>query len=291
MYSKADLAALLPYPAQTAHKYSRGKMVIAAGSRAYPGAACLCAVASQKVGAGYTEVFTDVHNKVLLLSSRPSLVVRSFEQFNPEEAFAPHYPGACVVGPGFDVNDPLVESVCQKALAACEKPLLIDGGALSLIASDQARDQFQKRHDQGCVSVLTPHDGEAARLLAFLDVSSNDRMGYAQELARAFGALVVLKGHTTIVSDGVRSTELAPGSAALAKAGTGDVLAGMIGGLLAQALDPFNACVLGVSLHGLAGSVAAEQSSIISVCAEDVLEAIPFAIEQIHAELTEKKEG
>lgn len=291
MYSKADLAELLPYPAETAHKYSRGKMVIAAGSYAYPGAACLCAHASQKVGAGYTEVFTDAHNIALLLSSRPSLVVRSFEQFNPEEAFAPHYPGACVIGPGFDVSDPLVESVCQKAIVGCEKPLVIDGGALSLISSEQVREQLQDRQEKGRVSILTPHDGEAARLLAFLDCLSDDRVVKAQTIARAFGALVVLKGHTTMVSDGVHSAELAPGSAALAKAGTGDVLAGMIGGLLAQGLKPFDACVLAVSLHGLAGTVAAEQSSVISVCAEEVIDAIPFAIEKIHTEATKKKEG
>lgn len=287
MYSKADLAELVPYPSEDAHKYSRGKMVLVAGSATYPGAACLSAHASQKIGAGYTEVFTDACNKEILLVYRPSLVVRSFDEFDPHHVLSNHYPGACVIGPGFDVDDAKAIQLCQVALAGIKAPLLIDGGALSLITSDAMRSLLLQRQDQGFATVLTPHDGEAARLLSASGAEANDRMTLARILSQFYHAFVVLKGHTTIVSDGFRAEELSPGSPALAKAGTGDVLAGMTGGLLAQGVKPFDACVLGVTLHGMAGICASRETSVISVCAEDVIEAIPQAIEQLTRDHTE----
>lgn len=291
MYSKADLAALLPYPSVDAHKYSRGKMVLIAGSQSYPGAACLCAYASQKIGAGYTEVFTDKHNKEIIVSYRPSLVVRSFDEFDPGHALSDHYSGSCVVGPGFDVADESMFEICRNAIVGIKAPLLLDGGALSLVASDDLKDLLLQRKNENYSTVLTPHDGEAARLSSALFEQSDNRLVLAQTLARSYGSHIVLKGSTTVVSDGDHTEELAPGSAALAKAGTGDVLAGMIGGLLAQGLSPFDACILGVVLHGMSGKYASQASSMISVCAEEVIDAIPLAIEKLNKEKTKAKEG
>ena len=95
----------------------------------------------------------------------------------------------------------------------------------------------------------------------------------------------MLKGPETIISDGARTEVYTAGTAALAKAGTGDVLAGTIGGLLAQGVAPFKAACLGVALHGEAGKIAAEQFSEVSVCAEEVVESLPQAIQKFLGEL------
>ena len=101
--------------------------------------------------------------------------------------------------------------------------------------------------------------------------------------------IIVLKGPETIISDGARTEVYTAGTAALAKAGTGDVLAGAIGGLLAQGVAPFKAACLGVTLHGEAGKIAAEQFSEVSVCAEEVVESLPQAIQKFLGELDQRE--
>ena len=133
MADQIDLAALIPYPADDAHKYSRGKCVLLAGSTAYPGAACLAARASQYSGAGYTQVFTAFENKLLLRLYRPSLVVNSFEDFLPLQALKPGSKGAFVVGPGFEADNLHILSLIESVLNYAARPVLIDGGALSYL--------------------------------------------------------------------------------------------------------------------------------------------------------------
>ncbi len=105
MESRTDFASMIPIPADDAHKYSRGKAVVVAGSAPYPGAVCLSACATQLAGAGYTQVFTAKRNKMLVQAFRPSLVVKSFAALDVPSALAPQYPGAFVIGPGFDSID------------------------------------------------------------------------------------------------------------------------------------------------------------------------------------------
>ena len=267
----------LPVPDENAHKYSRGKMVLVGGSAAYPGAACLAAWASQYLGAGYTEVFTACENKPIVQSFRPSLVVRSFDKFSCEKLFSSDHPGALVLGPGLETNDNQAKSIFFDALAFCEKPLLLDGGALSWAAENQAL--VAQRSKRGFDTVLTPHTGEALRLAASLDDVPRDPCELALALSDWYNAAVVLKGSTTYVSWDKVTYDITNGTAALAKAGTGDVLAGVIGALLAQGKHIFSAGVLGATLHAEAGVVASEQLGIISVCAEEVISALPDVLQ------------
>ena len=161
--------------------------------------------------------------------------------------------------------------------------MLVDGGALAFMPSLKMRKVLRRRNEQGSVTVLTPHKGEAARLGApfglNLDNMLQEKAAYS--LALAYGAVVVLKGPDTVIASVEHSCRVTNGSAALAKAGTGDVLAGVIGGLLAQGMSAFDAAHLGVCIHAEAGNIAAERKGVVSTCAEDVLDAVPEAFMRI----------
>lgn len=283
MAASADFASLVPIPAPDAHKYSRGKAVVVAGSSPYPGAACLSACATQLAGAGYTQVFTSKRNKMLVQAFRPSLVVKSFAAFDVAAALPAGSKGAFVVGPGFDSADSEAEGITRRVLKQAKAPVLVDGGALTFLSAPKMRKILRQRFERGCVTVLTPHSGEAARLTApfSLDLSAMPQEEAAYSLALCYGAVVVLKGPDTVIASAERNRKVTEGTAALSKAGTGDVLAGVIGGFLAQGLDAFDAAHLGVYVHAQAGNVAAEQKGIVSTCAEDVLWAIPDALKPL----------
>lgn len=286
VYDAARLASLLPGPASDAHKYSRGKLTIVGGAAAYPGAACLAAAASQRMGAGYTEVVCAPESVPTVRAYRASLVVRSWEDLD-SSSFADARPGrpvAYAVGSGLDAaGDSAAEArrLVHRALKHVHAPLLVDGGGLTMLASDKGRRLMRRRFVNGWPTVITPHAGEAARLAAPLDLPTDDPERLARLLALAYGAIAVVKGPDTFISDGDEVVCVTEGTAALAKAGTGDVLAGMLGALLAQGLDPVDASVLAVTLHARAGGIAADRLTAISVTAEDVVATIPLAIRSV----------
>lgn len=284
-YDAERLAALLPGPASDVHKYSRGKLVVIGGAAAYPGAACLAAAASQRMGAGYTEVLCAPESVSAVRAFRPSLVVRSWEALAPSSFAAARSgrPVAYAVGSGFDAADDASEAkrLVHRALKHAHAPLLVDGGGLATLASDKGRRLMRRRFVNGWPTVITPHAGEAARLAAPLELPTDDQGELARLLALAYGAIAVVKGPDTFISDGDEVVRVDEGTAALAKAGTGDVLAGMLGALLAQGLNPFDASVLAVTLHARAGRLAADRLTAISVIAEDVVAMIPAAIRSV----------
>lgn len=284
MLTDESLAALLPYPAVDAHKYSRGKCVLLAGCPSYPGAACLAAKASQFAGAGYTQVFTAMENKLTLRLYRPSLVVNSFEEFYPLQALKPGSKGAFVVGPGFESDNLSILSLIESVLNYAARPVLLDGGALSYLPA--LREDTAWTNTLTLLSgslVLTPHFGEAVKLgKPFnIDIASMTQEEAAHQLALYYHATVVFKGQNTVIAQGEKSETVTKGTAVLSKAGTGDVLTGLIGGFLAQGMDVFDACKLGVALHAQAGCIAENSYGQISACAEEVLDCVPQAIKDL----------
>ena len=269
----ADAASLAPAP--DANKYSRGKLVVVAGSARYPGAAVLAARASQRMGAGYTEVVTDERAVDVVRLSSPSLVVRPFAEWGESDipAMREGKPCAVCIGPGFVPDDAAASDMTVRVLREARCPVLVDGGALSHVSSDAALEALARRAGQGYPTVVTPHGGEAARLAESCGIDAE-----ASALALALHAVVVLKGPDTRVSDGTRVADMLEGTSALAKAGTGDVLAGMISALLAQGVEAFDAALTGSVLHARAGRAAAERLTPISVTAEDVIDHIPAAL-------------
>lgn len=271
------LMGLLPFPPEEANKYTRGKAIVVAGSARYPGAALLAARATQRMGAGYTEVYTAAEAMPLLIKAAPSLVVRPFDQLEPSvlQGFTEAKPGAACVGPGFDTVDESQFDLVFYVLGNAQAPVVVDGGALAALCQPRAQRYFERRFAAGLSTVLTPHGGEAARVAKAWGIEAADDAQRAQLLALAFGTIVVHKGPQTYVSDGEIVLLMDEGTSALAKAGTGDVLAGMCTALIAQGIDAFDACALATVLHARAGVAAAGRYTEIGVTAEDIIDALP----------------
>lgn len=280
-----DLAALLPFPADDANKYTRGKLVVVAGCAEYPGAACLAASAGQRAGAGYVEVFCAPSTVPIVQAFRPSLVTRGWTDFEQRAlpASTPGRPVAYVVGPGFGHSDEECRRLTLFVLEHAQAPVLVDGGALGILASPEGLALVEQRFERGLPTVITPHAGEAARLMEAAVRGTTSQEETARALAFAYGAVVAAKGPNTFVSDGKNTAAITNGTPALAKAGTGDVLAGIAGAFLAQGLSPFDATALACTLHAEAGKLAERALTSISVIPEDVIEHIPAAIKQLVA--------
>ncbi|MEG2533135.1 MAG: NAD(P)H-hydrate dehydratase [Gordonibacter sp.] len=281
-YSEDELIALLPLPADNANKYTRGMLAAVVGSVRYPGAACLAASAGQRTGAGYTEVLTDPNVVGIVQAWRPSLVVRPWsERASIDAPATTGKPRACIVGSGFDADDAASGDLVHFVLKHARMPVLVDGGGLGALASKKGQRLLKRRFLNGWDTVVTPHGGEAARLAHAFALPTDDPATLSRLLALAFGVTAVVKGPDTYFSDGETVARMAHGTAALAKAGTGDVLAGMIGALLAQGIATLDAVALGTDLHARAGRIAASQLSAIAATAEDVVERIPAAIAEL----------
>lgn len=283
----AALAALLPWPAADANKYTRGKLCLVAGSAAYPGAAVLAGTAAERAGAGYTEVFCAGRSLLTVRTAAPTLVVRDWRSWRPSRLPAPRpgHPRACVIGCGFDGAGDGAEGLLMETLRAFAGPVLVDGGALGLLACETGLRLAAERGAAGTGPlVLTPHGGEAARLARAVGIEGDggDPAALAAALAKAYGATVALKGPVTFIAGADGAVEVMDrGTAALAKAGTGDVLAGIVGALLAQGLAPADAAALGCALHAETGRAAAAALTDIGVTAGDLAAHLPAAVRAI----------
>ena len=282
-YGPVELADLLPFPDPLCHKYSRGKLTLLVGSATYPGAASLAALASQRAGAGYTAVYTEGSIVHQVQAYQPSLVVRSWSDWDTQYVAAsePDRPCAYLVGSGFDDLDTYTSQLTRRLLKSAYAPVLVDGGALNILSAKKIRDLTAQRYRRGQTTIVTPHMGEAARLAKIFNLKTTEPDEMALQLAQAYGVICVLKSHDTFISDGQEILAMREGTAALAKAGTGDVLAGIIGGLLAQGMDAVDACVLGTTLHARAGVFASDDLTEICVCAEDIIRYLPHAIKSL----------
>ncbi len=279
-YSAKRLHDLLPFPQHDAHKYSRGKVIAVVGSARYPGAACLAACASERMGAGYTEVFTDSSVVALVQAASYSLVVRprSALESTSFPCFSKSKPCAYVLGSGFDSESAESALCVRNVLTHAFAPVVVDGGALASLASAEGAQLLQERFLAGQSTVLTPHEGEASVLARQYNLPTGNPKALARLLSLAYGVTVVLKGPQTYISDGEAVVVMNEGTSVLAKAGTGDILAGMLGSLLAQGLEVFDACVLATTLHARAGCEAGRLYTPICATAQEVIAAIPLAI-------------
>lgn len=241
----------LPKRAATAHKYSAGTVLVVAGSARYLGAAELACRAAFRAGAGLVTLAAEAR----LPNSWPELIFEAIQwQADPLQnitAIPERRAQARVIGPGLDEQ---AQAFLPKLILQSPNPTVLDAGAL--IAND---DWFQavKEHTR---CVLTPHAGEAAKLLIKSTAEINENpIESARALALKTNAVVVLKGATTVIADANKRVFVSTrGHAGMATGGTGDVLAGLIGAFLAHAEDLTLRTCAAVYLHGLAGERAAE---------------------------------
>jgi NAD(P)H-hydrate epimerase len=179
-----------------------------------------------------------------------------------------------LVGPGLG-RHPETDLFVRDLVRAAPVPLVLDADALNAIAG-----RVETAAGRTAPTILTPHPGEMARLMdrTVAEIEAN-RTGAAEELARRIGAVVILKGAGTVVSDGGRTRVNETGNPGMATAGSGDVLSGVVAGLLGTGFDSMDAAALGVHIHGLAGDLAAEGLGEISLTASDILDHLPLAFE------------
>lgn len=275
-YVHACLNRVLNPPVDV-HKYSRGVAQFCAGSPEYAGAALLCARAAQRAGAGYTQLFTDAPIEPLQVAA-PSLVVCSLNAWEIPD----HNTCALGIGSGFSPGD--FHTTYRRLFERTQRYphcVVVDGGALSFLATEQGKQWAAVRARNGFPTIITPHVGEAARLLASISddtphpSTSCTLEQEAYRLSQYFSCCVCLKSSNTVIAYQNSIATLTNGGVELAKAGTGDVLMGIITALCSQQLAPFDAALSGAYLHALAGKFAAEQGDMVSVIPEDIIAALP----------------
>ncbi len=271
---------LPPRPAD-AHKGTAGLVLVVAGSRGMAGAAALTGNAALRGGAGLVRIATPdaALDTVAALAPccttaplpddgscvKPRAAGRILELADEQHVLA--------MGPGLGQTLG-VKSVVRAVLAALKIPVVLDADALNVLAGNAEESLAKAR----VPLLLTPHPGEAARLLArdARDVQT-DRRGAAAQLAR-LGAVAVLKGAGTGVCAGRRLYVNETGNPGMATAGSGDVLTGLMAALVASGMEPFDAAVLAVWAHGRAGDLAAERVGVLGLTALDVLRCVPEAL-------------
>ena len=284
LWTAKQYADLLPLPTPDAHKNSRGRLLVVAGSGAYPGAAVLAARGAMRAGAGYVTLAVpegvvstaQAHLLAAPVVGLPEGRGHAFSSAALEKLLqlARDY-DAVVLGPGLTLADGAVVTV-RGLVERLDMPLLIDADGLNALVD--ARSLLDSRT---APTVLTPHPGELARLLGISAAEvQSDRVSSSARLATGSRS-VVLKGAGTVISGGRRQVVNTSGTPALATAGTGDVLAGIIGALLAQGLSPLDSGALGAFLHGRAGQAAAAALTPMCVTAEDVPEFLSDAVSEL----------
>ena len=274
----------LPARSPQGHKGTFGKVAIVGGSVGMSGAVCLSTVAALRTGSGLVTAVVPASIQAIVAAHEPCVMTLGLA--DSAAGLLPVQDGqlrqmvagrdAVAVGPG------LGQGVAQLGLVRwllehCECPLVLDADALNLAAAGELLGAGSVSRT-GRPVVLTPHPGEFARLtgLTVAEIEA-DREGLAVQFARSTGAIVVLKGPGTVVTDGVRTWVNSTGNSGMATAGSGDVLTGIVASLLGQNSGGFEGAAIAVCAHGLAGDAAAEHWTRRGLIASDLLNFLPEA--------------
>lgn len=263
------LKTWLPPRRRNSHKGEYGHVLVVGGGEGMPGAAYLAALAALRVGAGSVTVATRPKHVSGILPGLPEAMVYGVEAAH---ALLPLLEKAtvCVIGPGLG-QSPWAEALFQQVMAA-KRPLVVDASALHLLAT------YPQQHPNW---ILTPHPGEAAKLLAchVTDIQQ-DRVAALKSLHARYGGVIVLKGHGTLIHSGEEPMAICTeGNPGMASAGMGDVLSGVMAGLLAQGVSLARAAQLGVYLHAVAADAAIVNQGQRGLMASDLM---PWLRVQLH---------
>ena len=277
---------LLPGRPAGAHKGSFGHLMIAGGSPGKSGAACLAAWGGIRSGAGLVTVGVPAGLNLVVEAT----LTAAMSQPLPEDSEGGLALGgaetvmelmrarnALVLGPGLGRSGE-ARDLALKLMRDLTKPLVLDADGLNALALAQNRPSFEERQ-----VVLTPHPGEASRLLGLsVPEIQDDRATAARRLAAESGAVVVLKGARSLVAEPGGGLWVNPtGNPLLASGGSGDLLSGLVGGFMAQGLAPLDAALAAVFLHGLAADLARESFGQRGMAAEELKDFLPAAFEAL----------
>ena len=265
----SDLSPLFPRRARDTHKGSYGHVLCVGGSKGFSGAITLAARSSIRSGAGLVSAFVPDAIHLLLAPAIPEIMVHSSM---PDGKWT-----AILAGPGMGRSATTREKILQ-LLESSTAPLVLDADAITVLAEHTDAIGAAK-----CSVILTPHPGEFAALLGLKveDVQA-DRLGMAKMASTKWNCVVVLKGAGTIVAaPGYSLAVNLTGNPGMASGGSGDVLAGILAGLLGQGIPPYEAACAAVWLHGRAGDIAAAEKSQASMIAADLIEKLPEAFREV----------
>jgi NAD(P)H-hydrate epimerase len=295
LIERRDATEAIPPRARTAHKGDFGHVLVLAGSVGKTGAAALCAAGALRMGAGLVTVATpDAALPLLAAGLRSEAMTEPLplteggslgkEAIDRAVALAESR-DAVVLGPGLGQGSE-VRAFVREVVAQCTRPLVIDADGLNAIAPGPKNPGAVALLRRSAATIVTPHPGEMARLCRSSTAEvQRRRLETARGFAMESGATVVLKGQRTLVADSDGRTAVNPtGNPGLATGGTGDVLAGIIGALVARGLPAWTAATVGVYLHGHAGDLAAARFGQEAMVAGDLLELLPQAIQGVTAE-------
>jgi NAD(P)H-hydrate epimerase len=235
------------------------------------GAIMLCGEAALRSGAGKVTLATHPDHALVINATRPELMVHSTSDGAEMQSLL-ESADVLILGPGLGR-----EAWSKSMRQACwghEKPMVMDADALNLAAREG---DIEMTSGFGARCVITPHPAEAARLLgSSAQEVQNDRVSAARELAGQSGAVVILKGCGTVVAEpGGRHAICPLGNPGMATAGAGDVLAGVVGALMAQGFEPWRAATMGVVAHAMAGDKAAREIGERGLLASDIMRQLP----------------
>ncbi len=249
-----------PQRADDAHKGSNGRVLIVGGEQSMAGACCLAGWASYVAGAGLVRVATIADNTATISSCRPELLVSGIDEPNQLGKLL-QLVDVIALGPGLGQTrwSRQVFEFCLEH----NDPRVIDADALNLLAhTPDKRDRW----------ILTPHVAEAARLLnTQVDEIQDNRIAAAREIVSLYGGICILKGKGSLIVSDKNETICPYGNAALAVAGTGDVLTGVLAGLLAQGMESYRAAQSAVALHACAADIYAAGNGLVGMLASDLM--------------------
>lgn len=270
----SGVLSILPDRDPWGHKGSFGKLLLLCGSRGYTGAAYLAAMGALRSGAGL--VFLGVPESIYVIEAiklnepvvfpLPDQEGKLSSRSIPEILHRLQKSDAVLIGPGLGQSEGTCAAV-KAVLEAAQCPVVLDADGINVLPGH--RDVLRGR----CFpTILTPHDGEFARLGGTI---GEDRMESAGKLAKELGCIVLLKGHETCITDGWTGYRNPTGNPGMAVGGSGDMLAGMILSLLGQGIPPLEAAACAAWLHGAAGDVCARKLGQYGMLPTDMLEELP----------------
>lgn len=274
----------LPKRPDASHKGDYGRGLLIGGSRGMAGAIALSGMACLRAGAGLVRVATTLESLPIVASQNPCYMTLPVSQDEQglissqaieELAEVARDSTALAMGPGLGQSDEILE-FCEWAYRRISKPMVVDADALNCLAKKP-----EVLVKPGGPRILTPHLGELRRILGDEVSTPKDLQYRAESLAREAGIIFVMKGHRSIIMNGVDRKQNSTGNSGMATGGSGDVLTGIITALLCQGMDAFAAARLGCLIHGLAGDAAAKRIGKISLNATDIVRYIPKAIRAI----------
>lgn len=283
-YDREDIRMIPSRPAYS-NKGTFGRVLIVAGSKNMSGAAYLSALAAYRMGAGLVKIFTVEENRTILQTSLPEAIITTYD---PQEAMTPtirfqtlleaqcEWASVVVLGPGIG-QEAYTRNLVETVLANAYVPIILDADGLNAIAAYPELTNYFTEN-----IIVTPHLGEMARLTGSTVEEIRTRLiPCAREYADRYGITCVLKDAVTVAARKDQRTYInTSGNSAMAKAGAGDVLTGIIAGLLALGMEESDAASMGVYLHGLAGDAARRKAGEHGLLARELAEALTDIMQQ-----------